>query len=559
MSIRLKLFLGFMLLVALAAGQGLYAVHSVTQTGGLVARMYDGPLMGISHARSAQTHFTQAARYMYQAIRLSQSFGSAGDLAPIQKAYEDFLGDLDVTEERLADSETTAQIDAIRSAAAAWKAKGDAVLGGGSGVAAAVTSLPTPDVIEREAAAIAQQLDLLVEHAADYGFTFRTDAEEVVSRTITVDTVTVGLVLLAGLVLAFLLARGLVGPILTACRAAERVAEGDLDSPIRSDRRDEAGHLLRALARMQESLRAQRESERTAAAEKERAQAARQRRQEAMEAAIREFEETITGALRSMTDAVGETRSRSGAMLESAQRSTAASEDVTRDGGNATTSVQTAATAAEQLAASISEIAGRVAESSRISGTAVQVAGDTRETIATLAAAGQKVGEVVTLIQTIAKQTNLLALNATIEAARAGEAGKGFAVVATEVKSLANASEKATEEITQQIATIQEVTGRAVAAVSEIGGTITTISEHATSIAAAIEQQQAATREISRNVQSAADSSRAVSDAMAGLSGDARATGESAERMMAVANDLSGESDSLHRAVDRFLERIRAA
>ena len=82
--------------------------------------------------------------------------------------------------------------------------------------------------------------------------------------------------------------------------------------------------------------------------------------------------------------------------------------------------------------------------------------------VKTLAEGAQKIGDVVNLISTIAAQTNLLALNATIEAARAGDAGKGFAVVASEVKNLANQTAKATEDISQQIATIQVATKEAV-------------------------------------------------------------------------------------------------
>src|SRR6185312_6693486 len=118
---------------------------------------------------------------------------------------------------------------------------------------------------------------------------------------------------------------------------------------------------------------------------------------------------------------------------------------------------------------------------------------------------------VVQLINDIASQTNLLALNATIEAARAGEAGRGFAVVASEVKSLANQTAKATEDIAAQIGQIQTATGEAVEAIRGIAGTIGEINQISTSIASAVEEQGVATREITRNVQHAAAGATSVS------------------------------------------------
>ena len=118
----------------------------------------------------------------------------------------------------------------------------------------------------------------------------------------------------------------------------------------------------------------------------------------------------------------------------------------------------------------------------------------------------------VQLIDAIAGQTNLLALNATIEAARAGEAGKGFAVVAGEVKTLANQTAKATQEITTQISAVQAETTKAVAAIRHIGETINRVDEATSSIASAVEEQNAAIHEITRSVQEAARGTREVAE-----------------------------------------------
>jgi methyl-accepting chemotaxis protein len=176
-----------------------------------------------------------------------------------------------------------------------------------------------------------------------------------------------------------------------------------------------------------------------------------------------------------------------------------------------------------------------------------------------LAEAAQKIGDIVRLINDIAGQTNLLALNATIEAARAGEAGKGFAVVAAEVKSLANQTAKATDEIAAQITAIQGATQNAVGAIKGIGKTIAEINEIATGIASAVEEQGAATQEIARNVQQAAAGTQDVSSNIAGVTQAAGETGRSSAEVLAAAGDLSKHADVLRRQVDGFFQRIRSA
>lgn len=225
----------------------------------------------------------------------------------------------------------------------------------------------------------------------------------------------------------------------------------------------------------------------------------------------------------------------------------------------ASTNVQSVASATEQLSGSVSEIGRQVQKSSNIALEAVKQAKKTDARINELSKAAIRIGDVVTLITAIAEQTNLLALNATIEAARAGEAGKGFAVVAAEVKSLANQTGKATEEIRTQIAGMQAETKESVAAIKEIGTTIDQISEIAGAIAAAVEQQGAATQEISRNIQQAAQGTAQVATNITDVDKGAGETGSASAQVLSSARSLSSESDRLKIEVQKFLNTVRAA
>jgi methyl-accepting chemotaxis protein len=200
--------------------------------------------------------------------------------------------------------------------------------------------------------------------------------------------------------------------------------------------------------------------------------------------------------------------------------------------------VQSVASAAEELVASVREIGRRVQEASKVSAAAVRQSAQARQNIEGLAASAERIGQVVSLITGVAAQTNLLALNATIEAARAGEAGKGFAVVASEVKALATQTAKATEEISGQINAVQSATNGVIGAIQDIVGIISTISEVSTAIAAAVEEQGTVTQEISSNMHVAAKEVSTITKNMNEIAEATKAAALSSRKVKQASLDL---------------------
>lgn len=355
--------------------------------------------------------------------------------------------------------------------------------------------------------------------------------------------------------LVWFLVRRLVGkPLADMTVVVGSLSDHNTDVVIENlERADEIGVLSRALNNFKEQLSKVRLLEQQKIVDDENA---RNEKQKIRHELAESFEKSVIEVSENVHNALVNMHSSAEKLSTISSDVSTQSSSVSETTGEASSNVATVASATEQLSASVREINGQVSKAVQVSNDAVSEASRVTSLVSSLSQSADKIGNVIELINDIATQTNLLALNATIEAARAGDAGKGFAVVASEVKSLANQTAKATEEIAEQIAEVQSATEDSVEAIDSISETIGQISEISTVIASAVEEQSAATQEISRNVQEAASGTTQVSNSIQLVSDNAVQAGEVSSNLVDASTSLRDNSQLLRERIGGFVKQI---
>ncbi len=386
-----------------------------------------------------------------------------------------------------------------------------------------------------------------------------TDAiDETVTASMISSVVALSIVLVVISAALALILRAQIGrPLARITDAMSRLARNELDTEVPAlERRDDVGAMARAVQVFKENaleIDHLRSAQAATEAERDVERKTQTRRM------ADDLDSSVKAVVTQLDQSIQSMESDARHLTSMAERNLAQVSEAGSGSKTAAGSMQAVAGAIQQLNASTGDISRKVGEAANIANAAADNTKATNSQVGKLSDSAKRIGDVVSLISDIAEQTNLLALNATIEAARAGDAGKGFAVVAAEVKSLANQTARATQDIGDQIAAIQAETEHSVSAIESIAGTVEDVRSIAGDIAEAVSQQNAAIEDIVQNINEAANNTNRVSDSIGEAADIASDTGQSAASLLAVAGDLTDKSNHLQDVVSNIVATLRAA
>ncbi|AKM07606.1 methyl-accepting chemotaxis protein [Pelagerythrobacter marensis] len=381
------------------------------------------------------------------------------------------------------------------------------------------------------------------------------------NRTLTALVIAlIALCVVLALVGARFLVRQVAGAIREITGSMSRLAAGDQAVAIPgATRGDEIGEMARALAVFRESSRELSVLQEEAARRSEEKLAARDRQAEVLRDLATRFERTVGEVVSGIAAASKQLEGAAGDMARSAEQAASHVDGVAGSMEEASRGVAMAAATGDQFASSIREIGEQAAGSAERARHSRGSVDAVDATTGELSQAATQIGEIVSLIDSIAEQTNILALNATIEASRAGQVGAGFAVVANEIKDLAKRTRESTGEIAGQVTAVQQASTANIGALREIGEHVRNVETNATAIAQAVEEQGNASRDLAHNLDLAARGTDRIRVSLDRVRGMVRTTDRSAEQMLSSAGELHRQAETLRGQVDDFLAYVRRA
>jgi methyl-accepting chemotaxis protein len=292
--------------------------------------------------------------------------------------------------------------------------------------------------------------------------------------------------------LALLVTRSITGPVKAAVVAAERIARGDLSEVVEASSKDEVGRLLGAMKAMTEKL----------------------------------------------AQTIGEVRAGADALTGASAQVSATAQTLSSGTGEQAASVEETTSSLEEMSASITQNAESSRRTESMAKEGAKNAEESGRSVTETVEAMKSIAEKITIIEEIAYQTNLLALNAAIEAARAGEHGKGFAVVATEVRKLAERSQKAAKEIGAQAGGSVKVAERSGDLIVELVPVIRKTADLVQEVAAASAEQSAGVAQVSK--------------AMGTVDQVTQRNASAAEELSSTAEEMASQAESLQQLMAFF-------
>lgn len=469
LKIGLRLGLGFAVVLALLVAAGTIGLLEVRTINSDLENIVNRENKALELVGSLSLRVGEEDRLVRSALLYDEQSRQQEAVRELQSSIEDTPAVLDELRQTLVSMDEQSLLSGVESALNRYHRAQEEVIGE---VRRGTSRRIITDIVESDLRVAGQELRSELDNARDGVNTLIGEAAANAraaydeSWTLLVSLTVIGVII--GLVLAVWLTRSIVMPINEAVDAARAVARGDLSGRMRTERKDEAGMLLNALAEMRDSLRD-------------------------IVANIREGVDTINTA--SGEIATGNT-------------------DLSQRTEEQASSLEETAASMEELTSTVRQNADNARQANSLAGTASQNAdrgGDVVDEVvrrmSEIKDGSRKMSEIISVIDGIAFQTNILALNAAVEAARAGEQGRGFAVVATEVRSLAQRSASAAKDIKSLIESSvdsinegSELADKAGTAMEEIVGSIKKVTDIIGEISAASDEQSAGIEQINQAV-----------------------------------------------------------